>query len=138
MTINKSKPSPRARSENRVVGGLRYRCKEEPEKITIAAIRLTNGAIYTGLFHGDAFMEAKAAHAHNSPSYHGRLFGNSVDGFMTSRGRFVEAEEAFELAVKARQITARSHERSVKDLWVENISAGRWLSSLSFNIVRIF
>jgi len=55
---------------------------------------------------------------------------------MTNRGRFVDRFEAYKIAVKSRQITARSYERAVKDLWGENVKSEGALCSLAFNNVR--
>jgi hypothetical protein len=109
---------------------------DEAERITTAAVRLTNGSIFTGLFHSYAVENAHAAHANNSSSYYARLFGKSEDGYMTSKSRFVDRMKAYQIAVKARQITAKSYERAVKDLWGENIKSEGALCALAFNNVR--
>jgi hypothetical protein len=110
--------------------------KEEPEKITTAAVRLTNGTVYTGLFHAYAVEKAHNAHTGQSQSYYGRLFNKSVDGYMTSKGRFVDRFEAYKIAIKGRQITRKSYEDAVKELWGENIKSEGALCSLAFNNVR--
>jgi len=137
MSLRKSSPSRKARSKNRANDNRRRNCEDCPESITAAAAQLTNGSVFTGLYHGDALEKAKAAHALHSESYFNRLFAKSLDGFMTSKGRFVDPEEAYKIAVKSRQVTAKSHAQAVEDLWPE-VKAERWLCSLSFNNVRSF
>jgi hypothetical protein len=136
MKIKNSMPSGKTRTKDSHAVACRQHCKGYPESITNAAIRLSNGSVYTGLFHGDALEKAEAARAHHSESYYNRLFAKIVDGFVTSKGRFVGPMKAFEIAVKSRQITAKSHAQATEDLWGPEIKAERWLSSLSFNNVR--
>ena|SRR5208282_2291040 len=91
------------------------------EKITYAAVRLTNGHVYTGLFHGNALKKAHRVYAKKSASYYSRLFGKSEDGFITNTGRFVDRDEAYRTAVKSGQITPKSHAEAVQDLWGDTL-----------------
>lgn len=106
------------------------------EKITSAAVRLTNGHVYTGLFHGDALKNAHRVYAEKSESYYSKLFGKSEDGFITNTGRFVDRDEAYGIAVKGRQITPRSHAEAVHDLWGDNVNTGGELCALAFQNSR--
>ena len=106
------------------------------EKISSAAVRLTNGHVYTGLFHGDALEIARKVYANKSESYYGRLFGKSEDGFVTSKGKFVDREEAYKMAVKACQIKPKSYVEAVHDLWGHHVNPGGALGALAFENAR--
>src|SRR5438094_7595969 len=90
---------------------------KKSELIRCAAIRLTDGAVYTGRFHGDAVQKANKDYAHIPAPRYRRLFEDSEDGFMTNKGRFVCREEAYEIAVRCRQMTPDSYADAVQDLW---------------------
>jgi len=107
------------------------------ELIKCAAIRLTDGAVYTGRFHGDALQKADKDHARISASRYRRLFEDSEDGFMTNKGRFVSREEAYEIAVRSRQMTPDSYADAVQDLWGEKPQGVGELGAVAFGNARI-
>lgn len=65
------------------------------ERITRAAVRL-NDLIFTGVDHGDCY---------NQVEYEGLMGHKFKEGFMTSKGRFVDRREAMVIAYKAGQLT---------------------------------
>src|SRR5438477_7184492 len=77
--------------------------RSEPEQITQAAIRLTDGSVFCGLAHAFALDQARAAHEQTTDDIFSKLFSESENGFVTSRGHFVTRKEAYEIAVKSRQ-----------------------------------
>jgi hypothetical protein len=66
---------------------------EEPEQVQSAAMRIA-GKHYEGLIHADALENARAQGAK----------GPYESGFTTNKGRFVSAEEAWDLAKKNKQL----------------------------------
>lgn len=68
----------------------------EREKVTAAAIRVS-GQVFTASNHGEAFNDAEHA-----LGYIPR--GDAEDGFVTSSGRFVDRETAYDIAEDAGQV----------------------------------
>jgi len=106
------------------------------EKIKSAAVRLANGHVYIGLTHGDALENAHKIYRDKSESYYRKLFQKTEDGFVTSKRRFVDRDEAYEIAVKGRQIKPQSYVEAVHDLWGHRVIAGEELCALSFENAR--
>ncbi|MEX0918192.1 MAG: hypothetical protein WDZ93_03475 [Candidatus Paceibacterota bacterium] len=68
------------------------------EKIAASAVRFRD-EVYTGKTHMDAIIEMEE----NNPDWHDS--NDSVeDGFVTSTGRYVERDEAWEIAKKSGQL----------------------------------
>jgi hypothetical protein len=74
-----------------------YRLLEAPEKIVAIAVRTADGDIITGDFH----MTIRAERDVDI---------GATDGFVTDTGRFVDREEAYELAQAAKQLNSRGLE----------------------------
>jgi hypothetical protein len=110
--------------------------QNDPERITNAAVKLTDGSIFIGLAHGYALEKAWAAHKKTPESVYFKLFDKSKDGFMTSRGRFVSRKTAYNLAVKNQQMTQIGYSQAVKDLWGYKVQASDELGALAFNNAR--
>jgi hypothetical protein len=72
----------------------------EPERIRAAAIKTKAGVVYEGPIHVDAMLRAQDA----SPD---GLVDVGETGYVTSRGRFVDAEEATAIAQAAEQVAPR-------------------------------
>jgi hypothetical protein len=106
------------------------------EKITSAAVKLTNGRVFTGLFHGDALAKARSIYTGTSEPYFSKLFGKSEDGFITSKGRFVDSDEAYRIAIKRCQIKPRCYVEAVHDLWGNDVHPNGELCALAFQNVR--
>jgi hypothetical protein len=106
------------------------------ERIVGAAVKLSNGSVFSGLFHVNAVEAARAAHANKSESCFYRLFAKAQDGFLTSTGQFVEPSDAYKIAVKSGQISPKSYAQSVKRLWGIQPILGK-LNAVAFNDCRI-
>lgn len=76
---------------------------DELEKIAAAAIRVPGGRIFTGVTHAGAQVSLI-----EDPSLTGAqkvdMMANIEDGFMTTEGRFVSREEAFQIAQHHKQM----------------------------------
>lgn len=72
---------------------------EMPESIASAAI-LFKGETFTGVNHGIAVQALEKAH----PDWH-TMGEKPIQGFLTSTRRFVDREEAGEIAMKAEQLS---------------------------------
>lgn len=70
--------------------------QEEPERIVAAAVRHPSGDVYTGAHHPAALEQMYEAR----PDSMGTL---TEPGFVTNKGRFVDREEAYEIAQRAGQ-----------------------------------
>lgn len=103
------------------------------EIVVQAAVRLANGAVFTGLLHGDALDKANAVYSGKSESYYRRLFARSRDGFVTNKGRFVGRRIAYKIAVQSRQLTPRLYSIAEKDVWGPNVEPDGKLGAMSFN-----
>ncbi|MFA5428918.1 MAG: hypothetical protein WC279_12010 [Sulfurimonas sp.] len=66
----------------------------QKERITRAAVRL-NDLIFTGVDHGDCY---------NQVEYEGLMGHKFKEGFMTSKGRFVDRAEAATVAYESGQL----------------------------------
>lgn len=110
--------------------------ENETEKVTCAAVKLTDGSIFTGIAHGYAREKALSAHKKTPDSACVKLFNKSKDGFMTSKGRFVGRKTAYNLAVKSQQLTQMGYSQAVKDLWGCKVEATNELGALAFNNAR--
>jgi len=107
------------------------------ETISCAAVRLTDGSVYAGLFHCNALERARKACAKRSESCLRNLFKKSQDGFVTCRGRFVSRSEAYKMALFSHQITSKSYGRAVTDLWGYGIEVASELGAVAFNNARV-
>lgn len=58
------------------------------ERLTLAAIKLKDGRIFTGECHGYAMMNAEEAGVKEE------AIDAAIDGFMTNRGRFLNRDES--------------------------------------------
>lgn len=114
--------------------------KEETETIDMPAVRV-NGKVYTGAFHPDAFeaaakdqgvtTEELAARTgktlqdfQGEPSYIDQEgVENSIDGFITSTGRFVGREEALRIAKRSGQAGEMS--KATGSLAADDLKAAR-------------
>lgn len=68
----------------------------EPEVVICAAVKYEDGAIFRGHRHGDALRAAwMIGRARGIDNYHGGR--PTVQGFITSRSRFVDRAEAYRL-----------------------------------------
>lgn len=77
--------------------------EDEPETIQQAGVRIGD-KVYTGQTHPDA-LEAAAKDLKEDPDVvAGRLEPEAIDIFVTSRGRIVSRQEAFDIAVAQNQI----------------------------------
>jgi hypothetical protein len=88
---------------------------EELETIKSCAV-LYRGEIFKGQIHSDARSEVRKAHLEAKTR-------DMVEGYVTSKGRFVDRVEAVEIADKADQIreSARKHKEVDKRLWSEDL-----------------
>lgn len=68
------------------------------EKVALAAVRTPDGQVFTGIHHGEAVENAQAARPDVATRY-------LHEGFTTTSGRYVGREEAYDLAIAARQAT---------------------------------
>lgn len=68
------------------------------ELIKHAAVRMKNGMIFLGKSHADCFHQAKNVGVPHSQKA-------KDQGFFTSKGRIVDREEAFKIAVDAGQVS---------------------------------
>jgi hypothetical protein len=118
--------------ESRASGGPQYYFRE---KIVSAAIKLSDGSVYAGPFHADALEKARVKHRFASKSVFYRLFNSSEDGFITDRQRFLNRVEAYDIAIKNRQISRNSYAQALKDLWGEDTYVPRSLCALAFKNV---
>src|SRR3989338_53621 len=75
--------------------------EKKPEHIVAAALDF-QGEIYTGRTHADALNALEEVY----PDWADMDVKSPRDGFMTSAGRFVERDEAGEIADKAGQLDA--------------------------------
>jgi hypothetical protein len=83
------------------------------EKIKAAAVYYKSGRIYTGACHLLAHAEALET---------GELSGGCLaDGFVTTLGRFVDREQAFELAQNAQQTNANAWGRRLESEMVVGV-----------------
>ncbi len=105
------------------------------ETISCAAVRLTDGSVYAGLFHCNALEKARKAHARTrrSESRIRKLFEKSQDGFMTCSGRFVSRSQAYKIAVFSHQITPKSYGSAAADLWGYGTEMTGELGAVAFN-----
>lgn len=76
------------------------------ETIQHAAIKYDNGNVYLGRVHHDCFIKAKHKEARGT---------SPCIGFLTSEGRFVDKQEAYRIAITAKQV--RSKALDSEDLW---------------------
>ncbi len=89
-------------TENAVLSSGQFQPPADPNKehVVDAAVRMPTGEVFSGSFHGDAMKKALDA---------GHLeLDTAKDGFITSTGRFVDRNEAFNLATQAGQVTPES------------------------------
>lgn len=86
-------------------------CKcHEPERILHAAVVAKDGRIFFGKCHADCFYKGQAMGvAMSSKSYH--------QGFLTSRGRYVDRQEAGEIAFSQGQIDKPTGYLFSEDMW---------------------
>ena len=75
------------------------------EHIRHAAVRFPDGIIYTGPTHGHA-LEKRT----------GQIIGNFENGYVTTRGRFVDNETARQIAVSNGQVTEQAITDARKEL----------------------
>ena len=111
--------------------------EDTPERINKAAIKLSDGSVFTGVHHGDALENARAVHAHISDVEFTKLFAKSKDGFLTNKGRFVGRTAAYRIAVKGGQITPKEYADANQDLWGARMNGGESLGALTFNNARV-
>lgn len=124
---------PRVRHQAPVTHG----SDKQAERIASAATRLTDGSIYTGQLHGDAYASACSAHRQTTESRYHKLFEQAEDGFTTSAGRFVSRDEAYRLAVKCGQLNPTAYAGTVEDLWGSGVTAGEELCAMAFTNARV-
>ena len=68
--------------------------EESPEEIGLSALEV-RGELFTGLHHADAWNKIFDKH----PEWRGRIEDHEIrEGFMTSKGRFVDREEGHQIA----------------------------------------
>lgn len=84
------------------------------EKILASAIKYPWGEVVTGFRHSDVIkaMAAKRLVSHDG-----------IQGFVTSMGRFVDREEAANIAYEADQIFEVKHELYSEDVWPDSPDA---------------
>jgi hypothetical protein len=102
---------------DRVVEVIRFSTQKEPqaeavqERVVAAALKI-KGKVYTGVYHPDAMWDAwdkgafpkyKTMDAFQMAWEDGKIHADE-EGFVTSTGRFIGREEAFDIAAKAKQI----------------------------------
>lgn len=83
---------------------------KDKEEIKHAAVKTECGLIMLGKSHADCIH--KAHHTGLKASQ-----GARAQGFMTSKGRYVEREEAAKIAVKAKQVNPNIDFLFSEDLW---------------------
>ncbi|SRR6266487_2794892 len=111
--------------------------KAERQRVVSAAVRLADGSIFTGAFHAKAEEEARHAFAGKSKAELERLFARSREGYLTSEGgRFVNFEQAYEIAVCCGQITSKTYAEAFRQLWGQPPEKAPGLEALAFNIAR--
>lgn len=99
--------------------------EQEPEKIKASALRF-RGQVFTGHTHTDAMRELGESY----PDW-GNLPDRVEDGFITTTGRYVDRDEAGQIADRADQITQLGrthgadeyldshHVKELKPNWIE-------------------
>ena len=105
--INDVTPAPEAPdfrgNSLTLTSGLQPPTDSTKEHIVDAAVRMPTGEVFSGQFHGDAMKKALDA---------GHLeLDTAKDGFVTNTGRFVDRNEAFNLAEQSGQITKEGLQR---------------------------
>lgn len=97
---------------------------EGKEYIEAPAVKMPNGQIYKGAqYHGDAIQKAMEAGHYD--------FDEAKDGFVTNTGRFLDREEAYQLATSSGQMKA-------EDFAKRGAGKTRKLESTIFREVRQF
>lgn len=83
------------------------------------------GLLFTGWRHPDCFVTLNAWASYLSKERRAEIgkeqFAGRNQGFLTSRGRFVDRREAFEIALKAKQIPEEWDEDTPKTLISEDL-----------------
>jgi hypothetical protein len=81
---------------------------DAPETITLSAIKLPSGVVYTGFNHSAAYAKAVEAREWNGLSAYDVYLGKGkfecIEGFVTSTGRFVDRQEGYVIATAAAQL----------------------------------
>lgn len=73
--------------------------------VALAAIRLKNRKIFTGETHADAVALIADSYPHRAS-----ILDFAEDGFLTTRGRFLDRERAYELAQSAKQLHQKARD----------------------------
>lgn len=104
----------------------------DEEHIKQAAVQLPDGRVFTGGTHSFAYDEAEKAGV--------KSFDGITDGFITSKGKFVDRDEAYKMANKAQQITPDSYEASETKHFggPQELMVDPKLESVAFNDARKF
>jgi hypothetical protein len=103
---------------------------EGKERIVQAAMRTPDGKIFSGSAHIFAENNAEAAGVPDAD------IRRSEDGFLTSHGRFVNRDEAYQIANGTGQI--KPEEYAAEDKWGELSGDRGTLESVAFNRTRQF
>lgn len=123
--------------ENRVTQAgvaMRYEDDRLPEKIATAAWSY-HGNIYQGTDHYSAFLNAWDAAAFPDCDFiedaYDKIHANGKDGFVTTQGRFVDRDEAHQIALAARQYYDKPFDMAAyKEGWLDagNLSVAEALA----------
>jgi hypothetical protein len=138
---SKNKLASRSKARESRVGRRKLKRKklvnqDEAEGIAAAAIRLTDGSVFSGCAHYDALEKAEAKHSNASENTYAKLFANSIHGFLTTRGRFVRRGAAYRIALKSHQIRPKGYTNAWHDMWGFHRNSPNWLEAVSFSNSR--
>ncbi len=105
LDVTRAKPA-----ESSVIAGGGVEAKLEAPEIPVkAAIKTRNGKVFTGIVHAAAHEKAQMAGAKNT--------SDSESGFVTSKGRFIDPDEAYKLATAAKLFDPKIYDKIIKESW---------------------
>jgi ribosomal protein S18 acetylase RimI-like enzyme len=90
---------------SKLTANLKFQPSNDPRALKSAAVQLRDGRIFEGAFHPFAFEKAekvwRAEHKGNDLS-----ISDTVDGYVTNDGKFLNREDAYDRALELKQMSA--------------------------------